>query len=85
MALLVALAEHITNLDDFNPNAKKNHKSSLSILDYCLDIKNDKFAKMLIKSEKFDNKLFELSRISNNLKNLLLDIFSYFSINSPLF
>ena len=38
-ALLVALAEHITNLDDFNPNANKNNKSSLSILGYCLDIK----------------------------------------------
>ncbi len=66
-ALLVALAEHITNLDDFNPNANKNNKSSLSILDYCLDIKNDKFAKMLVKSKKFDNNLFELSRITNNL------------------
>lgn len=65
-SILLSIAECLTKLNDFNPNAKKNKKNSFSILDYCIDIKNDEFAKLLVKSKKFNNDTFSLSCIATN-------------------
>ena len=65
-SILLSIAECLTKLDDFNPNAKKNKKNSFSILDYCIDIRNDEFAKLLVKSRKFDNNYYSLASISTH-------------------
>lgn len=65
-SILLSIAECLTKLNDFNPNAKKNKKNSFSILDYCIDIRNDEFAKLLVKSRKFDNNYYSLASISTH-------------------
>lgn len=64
--ILLSIAEYLTKQDNFNPNAKQGRKSSFSILDYCISIKNDKFAKLLVKSKDFNNDNYSLASISTN-------------------
>ncbi len=65
-SLLLSIAQSLIRQDDFNPNIKISSKSSFSILDHCVDVKNDEFAKLLVNSKKFNNDRFSLSRIATN-------------------
>lgn len=65
-SLLLSLAQSLTRQEDFNPNAKINSKTSFFILDHCIDIKNDEFAKLLVNSKKLINNRYSLSCLATN-------------------